>query len=75
VKYSSGATTRWSDDARKNHYPVLLEPDGPYYFAGEYLSYVNGWQEGAVRSAHHAVTKVAASASIARVAKEKEKKP
>jgi monoamine oxidase len=53
----------------------LLEPDGPYYFAGEYLSYVNGWQEGAVSSAHHAVTKVAASASIARVAKEKEKKP
>lgn len=63
VKYSSGATAHWSDEARKNEYPVLLEPDGPYYFAGEYLSYINGWQEGAVRSAHYAVDKLAQHAS------------
>lgn len=62
-KYSSGATTHWSDEARLKHYPVLLEPDGPYYFAGEYLSYVNGWQEGAVRSAQYAVQKLAAAES------------
>jgi monoamine oxidase len=73
VKYSSGATTRWSDEARKNDYPILLEPDGPYHFAGEYLSYVNGWQEGAVRSAHYAVSRVTARAAswIARNNKEK----
>jgi monoamine oxidase len=63
VKYSSGATTRWSDEARKNDYPILLEPDGPYHFAGEYLSYVNGWQEGAVRSAHYTVSRVTARAT------------
>jgi monoamine oxidase len=58
ARYAAGATTRWSDEARAKHYPVLLEPDGPYHFAGEYLSYVNGWQEGAVRSAHHALPKL-----------------
>jgi monoamine oxidase len=63
AKYSAGATTRWSDEARENEYPVLLQPDGPYYFAGEYLSYVNGWQEGAVRSAHYTLERLAAHAS------------
>jgi monoamine oxidase len=63
AKYSAGATTRWSSEARKDEYPVLLQPDGPYYFAGEYLSYVNGWQEGAVRSAHYTLERLAATAS------------
>ena len=66
LKYASGATTHWTEEARQQHYPTLLEADGPYYFAGEYLSYVNGWQEGAVRSAHHAVEKLAV-AEAARV--------
>jgi monoamine oxidase len=60
VKYSSGATTHWSDEARKSEYPILLEPDGPYLFAGEYLSYINGWQEGALRSAHFAIERLSA---------------
>jgi monoamine oxidase len=59
AKYSYGATTRWSDEARQNEYPILLSPDGPYHFAGEYLSYINGWQEGALRSAHVAVAQIA----------------
>jgi len=60
VKHSSGATTHWSDEARRTQYPVLLEPDGPYFFAGEYLSHINGWQEGALRSAHFALERLAA---------------
>jgi len=59
LKYSSGATTHWSEEARAKEYAALLDPDGPYHFAGEYLSYVNGWQEGAVRSAHYALQKLA----------------
>jgi monoamine oxidase len=67
VKHSSGATTHWSEEARARYYPVLLDPDGPYYFAGEHVSYVNGWQEGAVRSAHYTIEKLATgSASHAR---------
>lgn len=60
VKYSHGATTHWSEEARKTEYPILLKPDGPYFFAGEYLSYINGWQEGALRSAHFAIEQLAA---------------
>ena len=63
VKYSHGAITHWSDEARKNEYPVLLKPDGPYFFAGEYLSYINGWQEGALRSAHFAIEQLATLSS------------
>ncbi len=44
--------------AEQESYPVLLEPDGPYYFACEYLSFVNGWQEGAVRSAHYTLARL-----------------
>lgn len=60
VKFSHGATTHWSEETRKTEYPVLLKPDGPYFFAGEYLSYINGWQEGALRSAHYAIEQLAA---------------
>jgi monoamine oxidase len=74
VKHSSGATTRWSEDARRDHYPVLLEPDGPYHFAGEYLSYVNGWQEGAVQSAHYAVEKLADRVRRLEMGQKEEKK-
>ena len=38
---------------------VLLKGDGPFLFAGEHMSYINGWQEGAVRSAHRALDQVA----------------
>ena len=30
---------------------MLLEPDGPIYLAGEHMSYLNGWQAGALESA------------------------
>ncbi len=59
VRWSSGATTHWTDNERTTSYARLLEPDGPYYFAGEYLSYINGWQEGAIQSAQHSVGKIA----------------
>ena len=34
---------------------VLSEPDQRIFFAGDYLSELSGWQEGAVRSSHRAV--------------------
>ena len=33
----------------------LLRPEGPIVFAGEHLSYVPFWQEGAALSAHAAM--------------------
>ncbi len=41
------------------HYAPLLKGDGPFLFAGEHMSYINGWQEGAVRSAHYALQAIA----------------
>ncbi len=40
--------------------PTLQNGDGPFLFAGEHVSYLNGWQEGAVRSAHYALGQIAA---------------
>jgi len=44
---------------RRDAYPLLLQPDGPFYFAGEHMSWITGWQEGAVRSAHYAIAEIA----------------
>ena len=45
--------------ARQAAYPVLLAGDGPFYFAGEHMSYITAWQEGAVQSAHYTVSQIA----------------
>jgi monoamine oxidase len=60
IPYSGGAWAEWSRDARAQHYPTLLKGDGPFLFAGEHVSYINGWQEGAVRSAHYTLQDIAA---------------
>ena len=36
----------------------LLEPDGPICMAGDYVSHVVGWQEGAALSVHRAVLQI-----------------
>ena len=59
LPYQLGGWAEWSDEARETAYPLLLEPDGPIYLAGEHLSYLTGWQEGAVLSAHHVVQAIA----------------
>jgi monoamine oxidase len=54
-----GAWVDWSSETRKSAYETLLRPDGPIHLAGEHLSYVTAWQEGAVLSAQAAVTAIA----------------
>jgi monoamine oxidase len=60
IPFSGSAWAEWSRDARSEHYSVLLRGDGPFLFAGEHLSFINGWQEGAVLSAHHTLGDIAA---------------
>ena len=55
IPFNRGAYAEWSAATRKAHYATLLKPDGPIYFAGEHVSYITAWQEGAVRSAHYAI--------------------
>lgn len=59
VPYTRGGWAEWSREARAVHFPVLLKGDGPYLFAGEHMSYITGWQEGAVRSAHKVLGDIA----------------
>jgi monoamine oxidase len=59
VPYSEGAWSGWGPDDRLVSYPILNQPDGPIHLAGEHLSYLTGWQEGAVLSAHSAVRAIA----------------
>ncbi len=37
-------------------YKLFSDADGPFYFAGEHLSHVGAWQQGAIVSAHRAAT-------------------
>ncbi len=59
IPFSGLAWAEWSREARATHYGVLLKGDGPFLFAGEHMSYINGWQEGAVRSAHYTLKDIA----------------
>ena len=43
-------------------YTLMNEPDGPYLFAGEHLSHVGAWQQGAIVSGWRAVNAIAARA-------------
>ena len=43
---------------------VLLTPDENIFFAGEHLSILQGWQEGAILSAYHAIDQVVARDAV-----------
>ncbi|HEY0115587.1 MAG TPA: FAD-dependent oxidoreductase [Allosphingosinicella sp.] len=59
----------WFEPTRPARYAELLKPEGPILFAGEHLSYVLFWQEGAALSAHEALKRLQeASASRASAA-------
>ena len=59
IPFSGGGWADWSAEARHEAYPVLSAGEGPFYFAGDHMSFLSGWQEGAVRSAHHTVAQIA----------------
>ena len=58
----------WGANARGARYQELLRPEGPIFFAGEHLSYVVFWQEGAALSAHEAMRLMTAHAAERRAA-------
>jgi monoamine oxidase len=45
----------WSCDPKNMIPDVLLHAEGRFWVAGDQVSYLSGWQEGAVRSAHHVI--------------------
>lgn len=63
VQYNLGGWAEWGDDNRKDSYPLLLEGEGRVLLAGEHLSYLTGWQAGAIESAWQQIEKLHARAS------------
>lgn len=58
TRYSEGGWSAWSPPDRYKHMPVLREPQGRIYFAGDYISGLPGWQVGAIESAWAQIEKL-----------------
>ena len=54
IPYSLGFSARYATHNDPS-YVRLGEPDGPFYFAGEHLSQLGAWQEGAILSAQRSI--------------------
>jgi monoamine oxidase len=67
IVWSEGA---WLNDygGGPSGYEVILQPDGPIYFAGDAASHVVAWQEGAALSARRTVGMIADKVKMARLA-------
>jgi len=61
TRYSEAGWSAWSPRDRYEHLPVLREPQGRVYFAGDYISSLAGWQVGAIESAWTQIEKIHAS--------------
>jgi monoamine oxidase len=65
VPFATGGWASWDDDALADHYPAVVAGDGPFHFAGEHMSYLTGWQEGSVLSAHDCVATIGERTRVA----------
>lgn len=63
--FSEGVAVGWEEAQRATDYATLCKPDGPFFFAGEHLSYINAWQEGAALASHEAIQLLQARVSAA----------
>jgi monoamine oxidase len=59
IPYSLGCFANNRVQGSEASYTQLEKPEGRTYFAGDYLSHLVAWQEGAVLSAHHTIERIA----------------
>ncbi|HEV7817286.1 MAG TPA: FAD-dependent oxidoreductase [Janthinobacterium sp.] len=59
IPYSLGCYANNHLDSSQTAYVQLDKPEGRTIFAGDYLSHLVGWQEGATLSAHRAIARIA----------------
>lgn len=64
-EWINGCFGIWTDSLRERYYKSLAQMDGRLVLAGEHVSYIPAWQEGAVLSALDAITRLHAKASAA----------
>jgi monoamine oxidase len=67
VPWNEGSWIR-SYGGGPNGYDVIIQADGPIYFAGDTASHIVGWQEGAALSGRRAVGMIADKVKAARLA-------
>lgn len=58
VPYNLGAWAEWSNAAREAAYAKLWEGDRKILLAGEHMSYLGGWQAGAIESAWQQIERI-----------------
>jgi monoamine oxidase len=56
--FTLGCFADWDDATRARHYDTVCTMDRRIVLAGEHASYLPAWQEGAVLSAHNAITQL-----------------
>jgi len=54
IPENRGSWVAWTEETRAAAYDVLSRGEPPIFLAGEHLSFVTAWQEGAILSAHAA---------------------
>jgi monoamine oxidase len=67
VPFQCGGWPEWRPE-QVAEYERFLRPEGRVWIAGDQVSYLPGWQEGAIRSALHVVKEIAVPQSEVRVA-------
>jgi len=55
VPHMLGCSFEMDEDDRKKHFAVLQVPEKRHYMVGDQMSYLPGWQEGAIRAMCRAV--------------------
>jgi monoamine oxidase len=50
VPWMLGCAATWTDDLRRQHYAALAAIDGRVALAGDHVSHLPAWQEGAIQS-------------------------
>lgn len=55
IRYQLGCYAIYGERGRSTYYPQLLDSEGRIYLAGEHLSYLTGWMEGALQAAYIAM--------------------
>jgi monoamine oxidase len=56
--FTLGCAGEWTEETRRQHYDDLCQIDGRIVLAGEHASFIPAWQEGAILSAHDAITRL-----------------
>jgi monoamine oxidase len=56
--FTLGCAGEWSDETRRQHYDNLCQIDGRIVLAGEHVSYIPAWQEGAILSSLDAIARL-----------------